>query len=244
MADAKGLERQLRRQADWLGNSWKYLIKMHLGDRAVRPSALDVGCGPGFVIETLAACLDAQGVDRDPDMVRAGVARGLRVSVADAKHLPFADASFDVAYCSFLLLWSPEPLTILSEMKRVAREWVVCLAEPDFGGRIDYPDDLAVLRDMVIASVREDGGDPFVGRKLRELFGQGGIEAEVGIHPGLWGLDRLAMESADEWRWLEMTVGSEKLGRLNQLKPRWEEALRAGSLFQLNPIFYAFGRKR
>jgi len=242
------LDRQLERQAAWLRESYLWILNRSvlagMPDGAARPTALDVGCGPGHVMDILRTSLDAKGIDCDPDMVAASKARTLDTRIAYAEELPYRDDSFDLVYCSFLLLWVKDPSKVVREMRRVARKWVICLAEPDFGGRLDYPEELSGLRSLISDGIIEQGGDPNIGRKLRSHFSACGIASEVGVHQGIWGIDRLAAESEDEWKWLEMSVkASAREKGLEGIKQAWRKALIAGSLFQYNPIFYAIGRK-
>jgi SAM-dependent methyltransferase len=195
-------------------------------------------------MDVLAQMLDVQGIDIDPVAVAEGRRRGLEVREADAHSLPFENGSFDLAYCSFLLLWVDDPVKVLSEMTRVSRHWVVCLAEPDICARVDFPEELSPLARIAEEGVRGEGGDPMVGRKLRSLFKACGLEAEVGVHPGVWGIDKLREESEAEWRYLELTAQDvDGRARLSELRPVWDRALEDGSLFQFNPVFYAFARK-
>lgn len=240
------LSPQLRRQSLWLRDSWLWLLRTKVlpyqGSGPGRMSALDVGCGPGFVMEELRDLLDVRGLDIDRDMVGACTARGVDVVEGDAMDLPFEDGAFDVAYCSFLLLWVKDPKRVVAEMRRVARRWVICLAEPDFGGRIDHPEGVGGLTQLVIQGIRADGGDPMVGRKLRGIFHGCGMEAEVGVHAGVWDITRLRHETEDEWRWIRMTVGAEGEGSLASMRTAWDRALDEGTLFQYNPIFYALAK--
>jgi SAM-dependent methyltransferase len=243
-----GLERQLRRQSLWLKDSWLWLLKNEVLQGAEvegkRPAALEVGCGPGFVMDVLSRLFDVKGVDIDSDMVNACRIRGLDVVQADACELPFEDSSFEVVCCSFLLLWLKDPRPALEEMKRVSKRWVVCLAEPDFGGRIDYPSELSELTRQIVAGIECEGGDPYVGRKMRSLFRECGLEAKIGIHSGVWGIEKLRLESDDEWCWVEMTLGRRVDDRrLRELTEVWDRALEARTLFQFNPVFYAIARK-
>lgn len=238
--------RQLRRQAEWLSESWTWLLDTRvLADtpRGTRPSTLDVGCGPGFVMEVLGDRLNVVGVDLDPEMVSACRARGLDVHPADAYDLPFDDRSFDVVYCTFLMMWLDEPGRALAEMARVSRRWVLCLAEPDFGARIDHPAGLREVRDMVVAGFEARNADPFMGRKLRQLYVAQGMTAEVGFHPGVWDVARLREEFRDEWGYLLKAAPSADPARLEAIRVAWEEALAAGTAFSFNPIFWAIGER-
>lgn len=195
-------------------------------------------------MELLATHFDVAGVDRDPGMVHSARLRGLQVAQADAYDLPYEDDSFDMVYCSFLMLWLDDPMKVIGEMKRVARHWVVCLAEPDYGGRIDNPAELTELTRYLAIEIKGLSGDPFVGRKLRSFFNENGMKAEVGVHQGVWSIDMLRHQSDQEWASIERAAeGHVDAAALRKGKAAWEEALDTGDLFQFNPVFYAFGRK-
>ena len=235
---------QLRRQAFWLKDSWLWVLRNRVLEGAAgKPSSLDVGCGPGFVMEVLSEEMDVSGIDVDEDMVKACKARGLRAVGARAEDLPFDDHSFDVVYCSFLLLWVKDPVRVMEEMGRVSGKWVVCLAEPDYGARIDYPEGLSEVPGILARGITEMGGDPFVGRKLRSIFKDAHLEAEIGVHPGVWSIERLREESEAEWAWIEAGMKGCNESEIERLRSAWREALRDGTLFQYNPIFYALAKK-
>ena len=239
------IERQLRRQVLWLKDPWLWLLRTKvLAGRPAGlppPTALDVGCGPGFVMDALKGELSVEGVDRDPDMVAACSARGFDATLADAASLPFGDGSFELVYCSFLLLWVEDPVRVVREMARVSRGWVLALAEPDYGGRIDHPDRLGALGRSVARAIEERGGDPFIGRRLRDVFARCGLNVEVGVHPGVWDIERHRKEFEDEWRGFELLADTSGREELDSLKATWRDALVEGTLFQYNPIFYALG---
>jgi SAM-dependent methyltransferase len=242
------LEGQLHRQLLWLKDSWTWIFEtrvLHeLPRNATRPSALDVGCGPGFVMKLLDRFFDVKGVDKDAVMVGSAKGRGLNVIQADATELPYEDNSFDVVYCSFLMLWLNDPARAIGEMKRVSKRWVICLAEPDYGGRIDHPAELTSLTGCLARDIKELGGDPFVGRKLRSFFNGNGMEAEIGVHQGVWDLEMLQNQSKEEWASIERAAQRYlDSSELSKGKAAWEEAIKSGDLFQYNPIFYALGRK-
>jgi SAM-dependent methyltransferase len=240
-------EGQLRRQLSWLEGSWSWLMRNRvLGCSAenVRPSALDVGCGPGLVMELLAPMFDVKGVDLDISMVRTARGRGFETVQADALDLPFDDDSFDVVYCSFTLLWVSDPQRAVREMARVARGSVVCLAEPDYGGRICVPREVADLDRYLAEALAEEGADPYLGRKLGRMMESAGLRVEMGVHPGVWAPDRLREEAAAEWDAIAEAVRARvDGGTLDQAREAWNHALGDGSLFLFNPVFHAIGRK-
>lgn len=238
-------EAQLRRQSLWLKDSMLWLLEKRLPGRGTeKPTALDVGCGPGFVMDALSPLLRARGVDKDPDMVESCRRRGLDAVLGDAYDLPFDDGTFEVVHCSFLMLWLQHPEKALSEMKRVSRSLVACLAEPDYGGQLNFPASIEGINALLVDGLKREGADPFVGRKLRSLFAGCGLEADIGVHPGVWDIERLRAESSAELRWIE--IAAEAGGdttRFHSIKSEWEKAAASGELFQFNPIFYAFARK-
>ncbi len=241
-------DEQLRRQSIWLKDSWDWLLKTKVLTGELRDSphlnALDVGCGPGHVMELLATNFNVTGVDRDMEKVQSARLRGLQLVQADAYDLPYEDDSFDLVYCSFLMLWLDDPVKAIGEMKRVAKHWVACLAEPDYGGRIDHPAELTELTKYLAIEIKRLGGDPFIGRKLRAFFNQNGIEGEVGAHQGVWSVEMLRQQAEQEWVNIKRAAdGQVDNSTLRKGKAAWEEALGTGDLFQFNPVFYAFGRK-
>lgn len=241
------LDAQLLRQKEWLSESWLWILDTKVlpdfREPGRRPAALEVGCGPGHVMDLLSSRLDVQGADLDDRMAGRCRERGLEALRANTSQLPFRSRSFDVVYCSFLLLWLKDPRKAVAEMKRVSRRWVLCLAEPDYGGRIDYPEELRGLRGISIRGMEREGGDPLIGRKLRSILASNGLEAEVGVHPGVWGLERLRAEADAEWRSLERSVhGAEEEAELARMKGPWVRALGSGEAFQYNPVFYALAR--
>jgi hypothetical protein len=149
-----------------------------------------------------------------------------------------------MVYCSFLLLWVKDPLKVLKEMKRVSRGWVVCLAEPDYGGRISYPADIAYLDDLVIEGMKKSGADPHIGRKLPSMFAKCDLRADIGVYPSEWNIDHMSREGEDEWRTIETaTMLDMKDERWLKARTTWVAALKEGSLFQFNPVFYAIAKK-
>lgn len=242
------LERQLRRQSTWLRDSFDWILRTKvLGQAAWDRSgtrALDVGCGPGFVLDGFRDHMDITGLDADPDWILACRKKGVPVVRADATRLPFKDRAFDLVYCSFLLLWLSDPAKAAEEMTRVSREYVVCLAEPDYGSRIDHPDELSELGNLTITGLEALGGDPRIGRRLRSILTDAGLSVEVGVHAGVWGIERLEAERDDELDFVRSVSPGMGRDRLARFKEAWSRAAADGSLFEYNAIFHAIGRRQ
>jgi ubiquinone/menaquinone biosynthesis C-methylase UbiE len=98
---------------------------------------LDVGCGPGLLLASLAAnCpgLRLAGLDIAPEMVRTATERlGARaqIELGDAESLPWEDASFNYVFCVDSFHHYPDPKKALSEFHRVLKPGgQVVLADP------------------------------------------------------------------------------------------------------------------
>jgi ubiquinone/menaquinone biosynthesis C-methylase UbiE len=208
-------------------------------------TALDVGCGPGLVMELFSPFLEVTGLDIDPEMVRKVREKGMEAVRGDAQELPFDDDSFDIVYCSFTMLWLPDQQKAMTEMTRVARQCVVCLAEPDYGRRSCSPPEVARLDKALVRSLRAEGADPFTGRKLDRLMEKAGLEVDFGVYAGKWTAAQLKDEAEAEWNALSQAVeGFVDPETLVRTKTAWDRALANDSLVLINPIFYAIGWKR
>lgn len=85
-------------------------------------SVLEVGCGPGLILEKAArVASSAKGADLSPGMVAKAKEKGLDVVEASATNLPFPDDSFDVVYAFKSLPHVPDIKAALSEIHRVLK---------------------------------------------------------------------------------------------------------------------------
>lgn len=90
---------------------------------------LEIAAGTGALTRELAAALPAHtdiiATDLNPAMLaqaeRTGTARPVQWRQADAMQLPFDDASFDLVVCQFGIMFFPDRVAALAEVKRVLR---------------------------------------------------------------------------------------------------------------------------
>jgi SAM-dependent methyltransferase len=181
-----------QQQAEWTQNIRKYLFNQIAIQSASK--ILDVGCGTGVLEKELNNLTSAYVVGLDIDIQPIKTAQVYApystYTVGDSLHLPFPSGAFDLTLCHFLLMWVANSVKSVEEMVRVTRSkgFVLALAEPDYGGRIDYPTELERLGHWQIEALKEQGAHPFIGRELRSIFYQADLtNIEVGILGGQWG---------------------------------------------------------
>jgi SAM-dependent methyltransferase len=100
---------------------------------------LDVGAGSGAVSKAVAAAGGRSvALDRSLDMLSHRTDTRLPAVVADARHLPFADACFDLVVAAFVLSHVSDPIQVLAEARRVVRPGGAVLAST-FSSRSSHP---------------------------------------------------------------------------------------------------------
>jgi SAM-dependent methyltransferase len=174
---------------------------------------------------------------------------GIPLSCGDAHGLPYPAGVFDISLCHFLLLWVADPVLVIREMARVTQPGgaVLALAEPDYGGRIDYPAELGILGSMQQSALHQQGADPLIGRRLRSVFQQAGLaNVEAGVLGGQWSGVPSQEDREIEWKVLiddiqktsNMPVTTEMI-RLQMID---QQAWERGERVLFVPTFYAWGR--
>ena len=233
-------------QAAWTRQTRLWLYRQAGLSRA--DAVLEVGCGTGVIAEELAHLSSACVVGLDLDARMLAFARRRRNGVTyvrgDVHALPFPDGTFDIVVCHYLLLWLADPVRGVCEMARVGGCVLAC-AEPDYGGRVDHPPELVPLGRLQAESLRRQGAEPEMGRRLGEIFSAAGLRTTVGAMAGRWNLPDCLDESGFEAEWrmrehdLVGLVSPEEMQRLRSVD---RQAMADGRRILFVPTFYALGR--
>lgn len=210
---------------------------------------LEVGCGTGAILTELPALTPAAcfGLDISiPALAIAADQTGAILCCGDAHRLPYRTGAFDAVYCHFTLLWLEDPSQALREMVRVTRLGgaVLALAEPDYGGRIDFPPEFETLGAAQLEALTRQGANPGIGRQLSALLhGCGLAQVETGVLAGSWKQPPSQDEFELEWQVLAADLQDSQLD-LHRLKAMDQTAWAEGRRTLFVPTFYGWGVKR
>ncbi|KAF9818100.1 hypothetical protein IEO21_02942 [Rhodonia placenta] len=185
-----GHHESVLRSHNWrtVENSAAYLLK------SIRPNmhVLDVGCGPGSITIDFARLVPqghAVGIENTSDVLaeaRASAsAQGItnvEFRLGDALALDFPDGTFDVVHAHQVLQHVPDPVRVLSEMRRVTKPGgFVAVRQGNFGNMTFFPEDpvLDEWKETHMAVTRALGGEPNAGCRLVSWAMQAGFPREA-----------------------------------------------------------------
>jgi len=206
---ADAYDRYVGRYSPALAHELVRYAGVNAGDRA-----LDVGCGPGALTVALVGMLGAEHVAAaDPSEPFVAACRqrnpGVRVELAPAEALPFADGEFDHVLSQLVVNFLTDAAAGVAEMRRVARPGGVITA-----CTWDYAEGMTLIRTFFDAAIALDPGaiEHDEGRRmrycqpdeLRDLWSAAGL-SDVDVQPLTV---RATYESFDDlWSPLEFGVG-------------------------------------
>lgn len=210
---------------------------------------LEVGCGTGAVLSDYPHVPGGliAGIDLDLSSLRFFREKSSERSLiaGDGYRLPFATGTLDQCFCHYLLLWLKNPMAVILEIKRVLIKGGIffIFSEPDYGGRIDFPLELGILKEMQIESLQSQGADPFMGRKITALLRESGFRA---IHTGIisWSSTNShpVEEFESEWQIIVQDnadrIPKEKLAQIKSLD---YQAFKSKTRVQYIPVFFGWG---
>ncbi|MEA1977937.1 MAG: methyltransferase domain-containing protein [Chloroflexota bacterium] len=234
-------------------STWTASIREQLFDSIQiqgKHKVLEVGSGTGVVSAEISQrfALASVGVDIDRSVVTFAQNNdpASLYLAGDGNNLPFHTAAFDAVFCHFLLLWVKNPDQILNEMVRVTKPggWVLASAEPDYGGRIDFPRELETIGQRQIQALLDQGANPYLGRTLRTLFHSAQLtEIRTGVLGGEWQGDIDEDQLESEWETLAQDLSdllpADEIERFRRID---HEAWEMGTRVLFVPTFYAAGR--
>ncbi|MFN2234823.1 MAG: class I SAM-dependent methyltransferase [Anaerolineales bacterium] len=235
-------------QALWTSDLRRYIFDQINVSKYQR--ILEVGCGTGATLTQLpSTILFKVGLDINDQYLSLAMRNneGATFIQGDGHSLPCLARMFDITLCHFLLLWTEKPTQVVSEMARVTRPGgtVIALAEPDYGGRIDFPHALTQLGQWQTSSLQKQGADPTIGRKLAGIFHQAGLESiQTGVLGGQWSETPDWDQWELEWTILESDLGQEPIfsRSFRNLKELDKNAYIRGERILFVPTFYAWGQ--
>lgn len=159
---------------------------------------LDLGCGPGGIIDLLSVRAGPTGrvvgLDADPvflDHVRAAMhGHGVEFVLGNAYDTGLPDGSFDLVHVRFVASTAGEPAALLQEAMRLTRPGgVVAFEEPDASSLNCYPPHPAWgrLRAVIEEAFACVGADVRLGQRLYSMARRAGLR-DVEFRPFLVGV--------------------------------------------------------
>ena len=235
-------------QFKWLKETRSYLYRMVR--IASHKRILEVGCSTALVTEELSKKLDASviGLDKNYNILHRTKNRNknLKLVCGDVYQLPFKKNIFDTVITQFFLLWLTEPINALSKIKETIKSngWFIAAGEPDYGGRIDFPDSVDYAS-YISKNLKTEGADPFIGRKLEYIF------QKVNLQDIKWGLASIPFGltlseknmklSSNFLKNIATVETTSELKRLLKVEKHYiQKKMRA----YFTPVFYCIGRKK
>lgn len=216
---------------------------------------LDVGCGSGVVTRDIANFTKGKviGIDGSKNMLKVAKNvlkdhKNAELEHGDAENLPFDDNMFDIVTCNLLLMWADNPQKVVNEMARVTKPAGIVLAtlEPDYGGKLHWPENPKVDPIFAGEAIKKRGGDPHIGRKLRLLFVRAKLETKVGIgNNRIWSCDedKSYYHHARDFYVKALKDAGLSDKEIDQWEYDYLNSLDEGVQLNFFPQFYAIGKK-
>ncbi len=227
---------------------WSKSVRDHIFQTLNLPvpsSILEVGCGTGAVLADYSkkSTFLTFGLDNKRSILLFNQKEdpSATLTCGEAPTLPFHNASFDLTFCHYLLLWLKDPLSAIKEMKRVTKPggYVCAFAEPDYDGRIVYPPKLVKVIDLQTQSLNQQGANPNIGRQLRHLFTEAKLnKVQAGMLAAEWNESKENLESEIEMLKNDLAF----LGNKQSLTDTFDKNEISKESIYFIPTFYAYGQ--
>ncbi len=237
---------RFQQQSQWILKVRQYLFRK--SNLNISNSILDVGCGTGVSLDGLRNQMTL-GVDININRLLFAQNNNpdSNFSCANAHNLPIKNDTFDNSFCQFLLLWVHSPQLVLREMTRVTKPGgkIFAIAEPDYGGRIDFPKEFVKLGEAQTEGLIKQGANPYMGRELKKTLMDSGLEnIEFGVINGAWSTPPSDSLIDLEWKVIESDLKHEPDSQDHmRLKEADRRSWQLGTRVLYIPTFYAIGSK-
>ncbi|HWU42134.1 MAG TPA: methyltransferase domain-containing protein [Bdellovibrio sp.] len=222
---SKDEQERLRKQARF----GEYTIYQNLNLSGVK-ELLEVGCGVGAQSEIILRRfpdIKLTGIDRSTKQLSAarhhlssvpGAAARFELKEMDATNMEFSANSFDGAFLCWILEHVPDPIRVLSEVRRVLRPGSVVYATEVMNASFfldPYSPNVWKYWMAFNEYQLEQKGDPFVGAKLGNFFMQLGYH-DIHTETKTWFLDnrypQARKECIEYWAELLLSASEQLIG--------------------------------
>jgi SAM-dependent methyltransferase len=189
----------------------------------------DVGAGPGAATLDLADVVGDRGrvmaIERSArfvDVLRRRAPPNVEVVHADLMTDPVDVTGLDAAWCRWVACFVPSPATLVRRVAGMLRPGGVFISHEyvDYASWRLLPScpEIEVFVAEVMASWRENGGEPDIARSLPALLAAHGLVVEH-VTPRVFA----ARPGEPMWRWPAAFVrsGAERLRELGRVDDRW-----------------------
>jgi ubiquinone/menaquinone biosynthesis C-methylase UbiE len=232
-------------QQSWFHEAFSRELEQIVRSLPLTPGmkVLDLACGNGFYTRRISRRLGRDGAVTGVDVNRTYLAAArsaaaheratakIELVAASFDRLPFADATFDFAWCAQSLYSLPEPVVVLGHLARVLRPGgILAVLENDtmhqvflpWPARLELP-----LRTAELRALECENRHPskfYVGRHLPAVFAAAGLEPlNMSTHP----FDRQAPLARAERRLLQSYLDEVTERVAPHLEPALLDELRA-----------------
>jgi ubiquinone/menaquinone biosynthesis C-methylase UbiE len=238
---------QYQRQFRWLRETRNHLYRTI--SLAGKKAVLEPGCSIALISEEIARRVSGLVVGLDTDLPALHEAKQrvpqLDLVCGDIYSPPFKREVFDCIIFQFFLLWLGQPEKALGAMTEILQYegTVTAIAEPDYGGRIDFPEEIDYAT-CIADKLRDEGADPFVGRKLEYLFLRASLRnIQWGLASIPFGVERAKENFAMAWQFIAELAPPVPAKRLEALKAREADLINQGKRSYFMPVFFCTGEK-
>lgn len=215
-----------------------------------KPKILEIGSGTGVILNQTEEMTNSKVIGLDINWKNLRINKNLipdqNIICADGYKIPLLSNHFELVFCHYLLLWVYDPIAMLNEIKRVVQKggWICCFAEPDYLGRIDFPDELKEIGLEQNLGLEKQGVRLDTGRHLVSWLKNSGLS---NIRWGILGSHQIESSkretNAKEWMITKNDLTHHFLpNQIANAEKQYFHIQEEGSQIIFIPTFYAYAQ--